>query len=195
MPRLTAAQLATLKSHLAANTATVVVGGTVFPINSEDVLPAGAPPSDEAAQKVADWYNLAATPAFKVYRGSVPMSEIMLNGFDWTRVDNLSVGKARIWDWMFNADPAGHTIDPSKPNVRAGINATWVGTAADLAVRAAVYQHCVRDALVGEKLLASGTGAAPDASGVGPATAGVGTDGKPVGVLTPQDIKDAWASN
>jgi hypothetical protein len=72
---------------------------------------------------------------------------------------------------MFNADPVGRTINPTKPNVRAGINAVWVGTAADLAVRAAVYVHCQRDATVFEKLLkTAGNGTSCDANGEGPAT-------------------------
>ena len=139
-------------------------------------------------QEAAAALNATASPAFKVYRTSVPMSEIMLNGFDWTRVDNLSVGKARIWDWMVNADPIAHTIDPSKPNIRAGINAVWVGTAPDLAVRAAVYLHCARDASVGEKLLASGAGTAPAADGSGPATMGF------AGLFTADDVVDCYNS-
>jgi hypothetical protein len=50
------------------------------------------------------------------------------------------------------------SLDASKVNIRAGIDATWVGTAADLAVRAQVYTHCKRNALRGEKLFATGTG-------------------------------------
>lgn len=108
-------------------------------------------------QAAVDALNALASPAFIVWRTSVPMSEIMLNGFNWTRVDNLSIGKARIWDWMKDAG-VGQTIDPSKPNIRAGIDAVWVGTQADLDVRAAVYVHCKRSATVCEKLLATGTG-------------------------------------
>lgn len=78
----------------------------------------------------------------------------MRNGMDWTRVDNLSVGKARIWDWLSRLG----TINASQANVRAGIEAAWVGTQADLAVRAAVFGHCKRGATRAEKLLASGTG-------------------------------------
>lgn len=137
-------------------------------------------------QEAADALNAAASPAFKVYRTSVPISEIMLNGFDWTRVDNLSVGKSRIWQWMTEAGGEARTIDPSKANVRAGINAVWVGTQADLNVRAAVYAHCVRDASVGEQLLATGDGTAPDGSGDGPATAGH------EGPFTAQDVVDAY---
>jgi hypothetical protein len=74
---------------------------------------------------------------------------------------------------MIEADPQTRSINPEKPNIRAGINAVWVGTAADLAVRAAVYLHCFRAATVAEQLLKSdGNGTACDASGVGPATVG-----------------------
>jgi hypothetical protein len=147
--RLSDAQIATLKTWIIAN------------------VPSPTPESCSAA------LNGAAAPAYKVYRTAVPMAEIMLNGFDWTRVDNLSVGKARIWEWMTGADTLNQAINPSKTNIRAGINAVWVGTAADLAVRAAVYLHCQRDASVAEKLLkVAGNGTAADANGEGPATLG-----------------------
>ncbi len=139
-------------------------------------------------QAAADALNAAATPTYYVYRTAVPMSEIMLNGFDWARVDNLSVGKARIWDWMNQADPINRSINPSKSNIRAGINAVWTGTAADLAVRAAVYLHCQRLATVAEKLLkATGNGTAADGSGDGPATCGVNADGE----VTLQNVIDS----
>lgn len=165
---LTVEQKQTLKTWLEAN----AVG-----LNDEDA---------------ANLLNTLATPAYKVYRTSVPMSEIMLNGFDWTRVDNLSVGKARIWEWMFDADPRTRSIEPSKSNVRAGINAVWVGTQADLNVRAAVYLHCFRDATVGEKLFATGSGVVADANGSGPSTLGVGSDGLPIqGLFDANDVSEA----
>ena len=118
---------------------------------------------------LADFYNTTDAPSFFVWRTSVPLNEIMLNGFDWTRVDNLSVGKARIWEWMFDTVGA---IDPTKPNIRAGIEAVWVGTAADLAVRAVVYGHCQRTASRIEKLFAVGAGTTV-VNGSGPATMGL----------------------
>lgn len=127
---------------------------------------------------IAGALNAIASPDFIVWRSSVPIDEIMRNGMDWARVDNLSVGKARIWDWMARLG----TINPSRPNIRAGIDATWVGTAADLAVRAVVYTHCKRPATVLEKILASGTGS--DAS---PATMGY------EGTITPDEIEQARA--
>lgn len=56
-------------------------------------------------------------------------------------------------------------MNPSKANVRAGIDECWKGTAADLAVRGTVYAHCKRAAKRGEALYATGTGtdAAPGA--------------------------------
>lgn len=91
-----------------------------------------------------------------VWRTSVTKDEIMQNGFDWVEVDNLTVGKARIWEWLF--DNATTTINPSKANVRAGITECWKGTAAKLAVQAVVFGHCRRPATVLEKLFATGTG-------------------------------------
>jgi hypothetical protein len=125
---------------------------------------------------IAQALNQPASPAFIVWRTAVPLEEIMRNGMDWTRVDNLSVGKARIWDWLSRLG----TLNPSQANVRAGIDATWVGTAADLAVRAAVYVHCKRSATRAEQLFATGTGT--DAV---PATMAVEGD------LTYQDVETA----
>lgn len=104
--------------------------------------------------QMAEWFNQPSTVV--VWRTSVPKDEITMNGFDWTRLDNLSVGKARVWDGLF--DNAQRITNPAKPNVRAGIDTVWVGTAADLAVRAAVYVHCKRFATRAEKLFATGTG-------------------------------------
>lgn len=135
---------------------------------------AGLPLTSGAAALIAEEFNRPASPSFIVWRTAVPLDEIMRNGMDWTRVDNLSVGKARIWDWLSRLG----TINASQPNVRSGINATWVGTAADLAVRAAVYSHCKREATRCEQLLATGTGS--DAS---PATMTF------EGALTSEDVQ------
>ncbi len=103
-----------------------------------------------------DYYNEPASPAYTVWRTNVTQDEIMQNGFDWVQVDNLSVGKARIWEWLF--DNGSTAINPSKANVRAGIDEAWKGTAAMLAVRAAVYVHCKRAANRVERIFATGTG-------------------------------------
>lgn len=113
-------------------------------------------PSTDNAFIVADALNVEAAGPWIVWRTAVTLDEIMQNGFDWTRVNNLSVGSARCWEWLFkNTDIA---INPSKANVRAGIEEVWKGTAADLAVRAAVYVHCKRPATIAEKMLSTGDG-------------------------------------
>jgi hypothetical protein len=134
---MTPAQIAIVKADIAANL-------------DMNTIPAGS----DGSWAIANLYNALAEPAYFVWRTSVPVVEIMNNGMDWTRVDNLTVGKARIWDWMSKLN----NINAAKTNIRAGIDATWVGTAADLAVRAAVYTHCIRAATRLEKLLAAGTG-------------------------------------
>lgn len=134
---LTPAQRTTLKADILADPtlAAMAASGTM----SEDM---------------ARIYNQPADPSWIVWRTLVEVEEIMRNGMDWTRVDNLTVGKARIWDWMSRLG----WFDPSKPNIRAGIDAAWVGTSADLAVRATVYTHCKRSATRAEKLFSTGTG-------------------------------------
>jgi len=105
---------------------------------------------------IRDHYNAPASPAYTIWRTNVTQDEIMQNGFDWVQVDNLSVGKARIWEWLF--DNGSTSFNPSKANVRAGIDEAWKGTAAMLAVRAAIYVHCKRAANRVERLFATGTG-------------------------------------
>lgn len=134
---LTNSQLTALKALIAGD----VVLNT-FPNNSD------------GAFAIAALLNQVAGPAWVVWRTAVTRQEILQNGFDWTRLDNLSVGKARVWSDIF----VDGTINPSKPNVRTGIESVWVGTAQDLAVRAAVYVHCKRSATRAQKLFSTGTG-------------------------------------
>ncbi len=135
---LTPAQLVTLKAAIIADPVL-----NAFPNTLDGAF-------DLAAQKL----NVTAVPDFICWRTAVTREEILQNGFDWTRLDNLSVGKARVWSDIF----VNNLINPSKVNVRAGIESVWVGTAADLAVRAAVYVHCKAPCKWGEKLFATGLG-------------------------------------
>ena len=122
-------------------------------IRADATLTEGAA-TGRMAEEIAHAYDALAVPDFIVWKTSVDVDEIMRNGMNWTQVDNLTVGKARIWDWMTRL---GH-FDASKPNIRAGIEAAWTGAAAMLAVRATVYTHCKRQATRIEKLFATGTG-------------------------------------
>lgn len=125
-----------------------------------DILADGSfssiPHTADGAFAIAAAYNLDAAPAFVVWRTSVSRNECQqLASFDWTLVDNLTVGKGRIWEWMFMRDAA---IDPSQANVRAGIAACWVGSAPLVAVATAVLTLCKRNATRAEKVFATGTG-------------------------------------
>lgn len=145
---LTPAQMATLKSHINAS-------------NDLNIFPN----SNDGNFEIAARLNLNASPNFFVWKTSVEVSEIMQNGFDWTRVDNLTVGKARIMEWMMLTG----TINPYRANVRAGILATF-SVAADLNTRVAIFTHFQRLATRIEKLLATGAGTASNDQGIGPAT-------------------------
>jgi hypothetical protein len=123
------------------------------------------PPTADSAFEIARQFNLLATPDFFVWRSSISIDEIMQNGFDWTRVDNLTIGKARIWEWM----TAVGTVKPNQANVRAGVLAVFT-TAADLANRLSVFGHCQRQATRAEKLFSTGAGTTTTDQGVGPAT-------------------------
>ena len=161
---LTAEQLPTLKADIVAS---------LDPAVQAVYNPAQGIRNDT---ELARLYNLLAVPEKIYWRTSVSQDEITQNGFDWVRVDNLSVGKARIWEWMFGNQQ--RVINPSKANVRLGIDECWKGTAADLAVRAAVYAHCKRAATRAEVLyLIGGAGTTAD-----PAIAGF------VGGVTITDI-------
>lgn len=159
---LTGPQYAQLKAHIAGDPAL-----------------AALPNTSDGHAAVAAALNVTATPAFVVWRTAVPVDEIMSNGFDWTRVDNATVGKARIWEWMMRAG----TIHPAKANIRAGIDEAWSGTGTEQVThRAAIYAHCKRAATRAEKLFATGTGTT-----LAPATLAANFEGD----LSAQDVETA----
>ena len=109
------------------------------------------PKTYDGAYALADALKAEASPAFIVWRTSVSAEEIMSNGFIWTAVDALTVGKARIWDWMTRYG----TINPSKLNVRQGMADAF---GAGSAMATGIMPHLKRNANILEKLFATGTG-------------------------------------
>src|SRR4030042_3433621 len=89
-------------------------------IDSDPVLSA-YPHTGDGAYAIAEALCTNAIPDFIVWKTNVQVDDIMRNGMDWTQVDNLSVGKARIWDWLGRQG----TFNASKLNVRAGIDECW----------------------------------------------------------------------
>lgn len=125
--------------------------------------------------------NFAASPGFFVWRTVVPVTEIMGNGFDWTLVDNLGVGKARIWEWMTMLG----AINPSQANVVAGVNVAFTGgTAPFQAMRLAIFGHCQTLATRGQKLYTTGTGTTVTEAGTGPGLVVIAT-------ISPDDVHAA----
>lgn len=116
-----------------------------------DPVLSALPISSNAVNEIIRVFQLDAVPLFNVWRTSVPVSEIMANGFVWTAVDNLLTGKARIWEWMMSQG----SIDASKSNIRQGlVDAFGAGTPMALGIE----PHLKRPATRLEKLFATGTG-------------------------------------
>ena len=145
---MTPEQLTTLKAAILADIDSAVVAAR----------------TNGADNELARLYNLTASPPFIVWRTSVPRNEAQGSGFDWTQIDNLTVGQARIW---FDALFDGGGLNAADAGQRAGIAEAWKGTAAKLAVRVYILSICKRAATKAEKALATGTGtdAAPAVMG------------------------------
>lgn len=109
---------------------------------------------------MADWYNQAASPAFKVWRTSVSRIDIYNNTSDegttwnWTFYKNQSAVEQGAWTQMFMGDQA----DFSKTNLRSGIAVIFTSASAANATHALAIGK--RNATRGEKLYATGTGSA-----------------------------------
>lgn len=163
---LTTAQLTILKADIQANSDL-----NVNPSNSDGDL------------AIALLYNVNASPAYWVWKTSASGKVIMGDaGFDWTRVDNLSVGKARIWEWMLMSG----TIDPSQANIRAGMAACF-SAVGDAATLTAILTECRRNATRAEKIFAVAT---VGGNGVRGSTANPDTMGFE-GFITSQDVNSA----
>lgn len=152
--QLSQAQLATLKSDLAAN----------FP----------ALPDEEAAAQ----YNAAASPDFWVWKTKVTKDELTnstsVDGttFNWTGAGFItrSQGERDAWRELFNGS---NSVNPSLPQVRQAFSDIFSGgTAPAPANRTHLTTVSRRKATRGEKLFATGTG-----STASPAVMGAGAEG------------------
>lgn len=140
---MTPQQLATLKAAILA-----------------DQELANLPMTSGGALVIAEAFNQPADPAFVVWRTVITKDEIYANGFNWVAIDDVAEPKWRVWQELF-ANAAG-AMDPSKPNVRAGIIEVWKGNAVKLAVQAYVLEKCKRESTRVEQLLATGVGSTPN---------------------------------
>lgn len=136
---MTPAQLLTLKAAIAADPVL-----NAYPNNSD------------GAFDMSIYLDGASSPAFIVWRTNVTRDGMTVEGFDWTQVDNLTTGQARIWDLLF--DNSSRAINAGDLGKRAGLAECWKGTAAKVAVGTFVLSKCKRTATRGERIFATGTG-------------------------------------
>lgn len=103
---------------------------------------------------LAAWFNAPDPAGCIVWRPDVPISEANA-AMVWTEVDTLTVGKARIWEWLRLVN----TLDYRQASIRQGINDSFAG----LTTRAQVINTGKRPATRAEKALSTGacTNAAP----------------------------------
>ena len=132
---LNAAQMSTLAAAIRANSDPTVVA--LLAVRNDTGL--------------AEWYNGDGT--FVVWRTSVSPEEYRKSGFVWTEVDSLTVGKARIVEWL--TGNLALSFNPSDLAVRQGIaDAFGAGTT----TRANLLALSKRFAKKVEALFTTGTG-------------------------------------
>jgi len=157
---LTTEQLQTLKADIAA-----------------DETFAGIPHNSDGAWEIAAAYNLAAIPAFVVWKTDVPTS-LCKQAMLWTEYIARSAGERDAWQFMLS----NGTINAADVNVRQGIADVFSGPGG-ATTRANLTAIAKRNATRAEKLFATGTGS--DAS---PATMSF------EGSLIYQDVLQAWSA-
>lgn len=133
---LSNSQMLALKAHILADPALAAL--------------TSGPGADYAT--IAEALNATSNPNFTVWKTSVPVAayrEVLV----WTEVDGLSVGKARIWDWVTGGMTL--SLEPFKDAVRQGLADCW---AVNTATRPALLELAKRIATRAEGVLATGTG-------------------------------------
>jgi len=185
---LTPAQLQTLKTNLAANTATVLINGVATAIN---VVPHGA----QNAQTIADWYNLTAAPNFWAWKGISPPAETGM-AIKMSDVRNLTTANSTRLQVSFQIRPNG--FNPGNQDDRALFGGLFsvAGAAGTRANLLAAWQRLASNV---ETLFATGTGtqATGDLGSDGSITAGSPATLVFDGSITPlsgQDVLNAWAA-
>lgn len=116
-------------------------------INSQAPL-AALPNDPDSAAFIASALNAQASPNYWVWRTEVSVDEFIGGNIVWNAVDNLTVGKARIWEWMTRRG----VFNPARANVRAGLTECF-GAGSNNETR--VFALSRRRARVIERLLAT----------------------------------------
>jgi hypothetical protein len=132
---LTTQQLATLKADILADPAL-----------------AEQPMNDDGHFAIAAAYNLAASPAWRVWKSSITTSDCK-DVVNWTEYIGRSAGERAAFEFLLS----NGIINPSRANVRQGIADMFSGTQGQI-TRLALLALGKRDATRAEKLFSTGTG-------------------------------------
>ena len=159
---LTPAQLPTLKTNIAANVATIPAG---YPWSGVFVGQAisAVPNSGDGNVAVAGWYNLAASPAWTLWRKAVPLSEIAVN-LNGTEMAGLTTANHTRLQTIITLISASGGANASDADTRAFFDDIFSG-AGGVTTRANLLVLWKKLATNNEKLFSTGTG-----SDVAPAT-------------------------
>lgn len=150
---LTAQQLATFKTNILANTATIPAGqpwsGGFVGTQIKNV-----PNNSDGNTAVAGWYNLTASPAFTLWKKLVSLESVG-RALASTEVAGLTAVNLSRLQVMAQYAPAG--FDPSRSDTRAAFDDVFSGAGGTL-TRPALLALWKRLATNFEKLFATGTG-------------------------------------
>jgi hypothetical protein len=138
---LTLAQLQALKADIAADPAL-----------------ASQPMNADGSFAIAELYNQPASPAFRVWRTNIPVSDLKQAAV-WTEFIARSAGERDAWQFMLAGGSAqsGSSINAADPNIRQGIQDIFSGPGG-VGSRANLTAIAKRDATRAERLFATGTG-------------------------------------
>lgn len=170
---LTQAQYQALKTDVAANTNTVMIGGV--PVAIKDV-----PNTNDGNFAIAQWYNGTASPSFTVWKKQVGITEVGDN-INGTELAGLTSGNNTRLQTVVALSANG--VNPSLPDRRAFFDDIFSGAGGTI-TRAQLLALWKRLATYAQKLFSTGTGS--DAS---PATTAVNISD--AFQLTGDDVKAA----
>lgn len=193
---LTSAQLATLKTAIAANSTTIPAGQPwtgSFAGQAINALPNNA----DANTAIAGWYNMTASPDYFGWKPSVTRSDVYhttsLDGttWNWTTYKNQSAVEQNAWTQMFMGDSGPIAL----VNFRQGVASIFTGSAQANAQRDHVFSIGRRLVTNGEKVYATAVVSPPANTGNNTGTArgsATNPDNLPfTGSITRSDVENA----
>ena len=114
--------------------------------NADPACTVLASAADDVA--LAAWFNTPDPATCIVWRSDLRVEEANA-AMVWTEIDAMTVGKARIWDWMSKLG----TLDARSANIRQGLSDAFSSTTS---TRTALTALAKRTATRAEKTLSSG---------------------------------------